>query len=510
MSLYFPFENSYSKLPAQCFSKALPTPVKKPQLIRFNEALARALNIEFSNVTDNELATVFSGNTTPANSMPLAMAYSGHQFGNLNPQLGDGRAILLGDVIDERGQLMDVQLKGAGRTPYSRGGDGRSPMGPALREYILCEAMYALGVPTTRALAVVASGEPVVRQQREPGAVFTRVASSHIRVGTFQYFALHRDDEGLTALADHVIERHYSDIDSTADDRYLQMFKAICKAQADLIAHWMLLGFIHGVMNTDNMTVSGETIDYGPCAFIDAFSINKKFSSIDQQGRYAYNNQPAIGQWNLARLAESLLGLFPGDEKEAVTAAKEVLTDYSLWHHSAWQNGMNKKLGFSSVVAGDENSTENDKAFSERLLKILDDGRLDFTLFFRRLSDIADLGSSADRTALLALTDDREARKSEPLITEVNKWLDDWQARLSEREVDLMAVKTRMNSVNPAIIPRNHRVAEAIAAAEDGDYTVFEKLLSAIEKPYVSRPEFAEYEKGPQPEEKVLRTFCGT
>lgn len=512
MTLYFPFENAYAQLPAQCFSNALPTPVKKPQLIRFNEALARTLNIDFSNVTDDELAVVFSGNETPENSEPLAMAYSGHQFGNLNPQLGDGRAILLGDLIDEHGQLMDVQLKGAGRTPYSRGGDGRSPMGPAIREYILCEAMYALGVPTTRALAVVASGEPVVRQQREPGAVFTRVASSHIRVGTFQYFALRRDEEGLTAIADHVIKRHYPDIDSTADDRYLQLFKAICQAQADLIAHWMLLGFIHGVMNTDNMTVSGETIDYGPCAFIDAFSMNKKFSSIDQQGRYAYNNQPAIGQWNLARLAESLLGLFPGDEKEAVAAATEILGDYSHWHHSAWQAGINKKLGFSTVGDEDDaiNRTENDKAFSERLLKILDDGRLDFTLFFRRLSDLADQGSNADRASLLALADDPEARKSEPLLTELNTWLDDWQTRLSEREVDLIKVKARMYSVNPAIIPRNHRVAEAIAAAEAGDYTVFDKLLSAVEQPYVSRPEFAEYEQGPQPEEKVLRTFCGT
>jgi uncharacterized protein YdiU (UPF0061 family) len=503
MSLFFPFENAYAKLPSQCFSKALPTPVKQPQLIRFNEALARTLNINFSNVTDDELAAVFSGNETPENSEPLAMAYSGHQFGNLNPQLGDGRAILLGDLIDEHGQLMDVQLKGAGRTPYSRGGDGRSPMGPAIREYILCEAMYALGVPTTRALAVVASGEPVVRQQREPGAVFTRVGSSHIRVGTFQYFALRRDEEGLKAIADHVIKRHYPGIDSTAEDRYLQMFNAICKAQAELIAKWMLLGFIHGVMNTDNMTVSGETIDYGPCAFIDAFSMNKKFSSIDQQGRYAYNNQPAIGQWNLARLAEAILDLFPGDEKDAVTAAKEILGDYSQWHHDAWQQGINKKLGLSSVVDGD-------KEFSERLLTILDDGRLDFTLFFRRLSDLAVQGPNADRSALLALADDAEARKSESLLTTLNQWLDDWQVMLSEREIDLVAVQTRMYSVNPAIIPRNHRVAEAIAAAEDGDYTVFEKLLNAVEKPYVSRPEFADYEKGPQPAEKVLRTFCGT
>jgi uncharacterized protein YdiU (UPF0061 family) len=503
MSLFFPFENAYAKLPSQCFSKALPTPVKQPQLIRFNEALARTLNINFSNVTDDELATVFSGNETPENSEPLAMAYSGHQFGNLNPQLGDGRAILLGDLIDEHDQLMDVQLKGAGRTPYSRGGDGRSPMGPAIREYILCEAMYALGVPTTRALAVVASGEPVVRQQREPGAVFTRVGSSHIRVGTFQYFALRRDEEGLKAIADHVIKRHYPDIDSTAEDRYLQMFNAICKAQAELIAKWMLLGFIHGVMNTDNMTVSGETIDYGPCAFIDAFSMNKKFSSIDQQGRYAYNNQPAIGQWNLARLAEAILDLFPGDEKDAVTAAKEILGDYSQWHHDAWQLGMNKKLGLSSVIDGD-------KAFSERLLAILDDGRLDFTLFFRRLSDLAVQGPNADRSALLALADDAEARKSESLLATLNQWLDDWQAQLSEREVDLVAVQTCMYSVNPAIIPRNHRVAEAIAAAEAGDYSVFERLLKAVEQPYVDRPEFADYQKGPQPTEKVLRTFCGT
>ncbi|WP_430460227.1 protein adenylyltransferase SelO [Thalassolituus sp. LLYu03] len=500
MSVRIPFINAYAALPDRFYARVLPTPVKAPQLIRFNHGLAQTLGIELNGADDAELAELFSGNRMAEGAEPLAMAYSGHQFGHLNPQLGDGRAILLGDVTDANGQQRDIQLKGSGRTPFSRGGDGRSPLGPALREYILCEAMTALGVPSTRALAVVASGEAVVREQMEPGAVFTRVAASHIRVGTFQYFALRRDNEALQLLADHVLARHYPDIDTQADDRYRQLFRAVCQRQAQLIARWMLLGFIHGVMNTDNMTISGETIDYGPCAFMDAYHNETVFSSIDRQGRYAYQNQPAIGQWNLARLAETLLPLFPGDEAQAVADATAILQDYVHMHQRAWEQGMAAKLGFSAVQEGDRER-------AEALLVLLQEGRIDYTLFFRRLSHCT--LSGADRGALLSLLDLPQCRKTAPLEQQLNQWIDGWQQALQQREA-LPDAEARMLAANPAIIPRNHRVAEAIKAAEQGDYSVFHSLLAALEKPFSEAPEFAAYQLPPQPEQQVLRTFCGT
>ncbi|MEE2732600.1 MAG: YdiU family protein [Pseudomonadota bacterium] len=500
-SLIIPFDNAYARLPESCFAKLAPTPVQTPGLIRFNTELATELRISFDDATDSDIAAIFSGNRLPAQADPLAMAYCGHQFGQLNPQLGDGRAILLGDLVDVHGQRRDIQLKGSGRTPFSRGGDGRSPLGPALREYILCEAMHALGVPTTRALAVVSSGEPVLRERAEPGAVFTRVAASHIRVGTFQYFALRQDSEALQALADHVLERHYPTIDRTADDRYLQLFSAICQRQAQLIAQWLQLGFIHGVMNTDNMTVSGETIDYGPCAFMDAFSAGKVFSSIDQGGRYAYQNQSAIGQWNLARLAEAMLTLFPGDEDEAVAAATTVLKEFADVHGQAWQQAMGQKLGFGGVEAGDLQRIS-------ALLELLEQGGLDYTLFFRRLCKVTQ--PEQDRSDLLALLTLPDCRNSAAMERNLHEWLDEWQQQLRQREPDPTAVQSRMLAANPAIIPRNHRVAEAIAAAEAGDYAVFENLLAALAQPYAELPQFAAYQEPPQPAQRVHRTFCGT
>ena len=508
MPVVFPFENIYAQLPEQCFERVMPTPVKTPTLIRFNAPLATELNIEFSDAGDEELAQVFSGNLVPHNADPLAMAYSGHQFGNLNPQLGDGRAILLGDLYDSNAKLKDIQLKGSGRTPFSRGGDGRSPLGPALREYILCEAMHALGIATTRALAVVSSGEHVIRQQREPGAVFTRVASSHIRVGTFQYFAIRRDHVALKALADHVIDRHFPELKSSPESEniYLSLFKNIVKKQAELIASWMNLGFIHGVMNTDNMTVSGETIDYGPCAFIDAFNRKKVFSSIDQQGRYAYINQPAIGQWNLTRLAEAMLPLFMNDtdsgadEKQAIDDATQILNDYVQMHQSAWESGMAKKLGFSSVETGDRECFES-------LLDLLDESRLDFTLFFRRLSDCTDPNN--DTSALFTLFDSPDARSMDDIKQRLSDWISNWQARLSERE-ELKVAEERMKQNNPAIIPRNHQVQAVISAAEEGDYAPFDALLGALKSPYEQHAEYVAYEAPPLPAEQVFRTFCGT
>ena len=495
-----PFDNAYARLPAQCYARVLPTPVANPALIRFNHGLAAELGINVNGSSDAELAAVFAGNDIPDGADPLAMAYSGHQFGHLNPQLGDGRAILLGDVVDTHCQRRDIQLKGSGRTPFSRGGDGRSPLGPVLREYILCEAMHALGVPTTRALAAVSSGEWVYREGREPGAVFTRVAASHIRVGTFQYFALRRDHDALQQLADHVIERHYPHIDAHSNEKYRQLFEAICKNQAQLIAQWMQLGFIHGVMNTDNMTVSGESIDFGPCAFMDAYHPETVFSSIDRQGRYAYRNQPAIGQWNLARLAEALLPLINADEKTAIAEATHILQEYPRLQHDAWLQHMAEKIGFRQVQ-------ESDQAFIEQLLHLLEQGRLDYTLFLRRLSHCTQ--SNDDRSELLALLNLPECRKTSALEQQLMDWLNNWQQQLTERG-DSHSASQRMQNKNPAVIPRNHRVAEAITAAEAGDYSVFEQLLAALEQPYRELAEYAAYQQPPEPAEKVLKTFCGT
>lgn len=493
MPVQIPFTNLYATLPEHFYAETLPTPVQNPQLISFNYQLAEKLGIQLENCSNAELAQLFSGNLLPTDSFPIALAYAGHQFGHLNPQLGDGRAVLLGDLLDSQGRRRDIQLKGSGRTPFSRNGDGRSPLGPVLREYLLCEGMHALGVPTTRALAAVTSGEQVYRHAPEPGAVFTRVAASHIRVGTFVYFAIRGDTQGVQRLADHVLERQYPEIDTQATDRYVQLFTAICRKQAELVAWWMQLGFVHGVMNTDNMTVSGEGIDYGPCAFLESYRAKAVFSSIDQHGRYAFINQPSIAQWNLARLAETLLQLFDSNEQTAIEIAKEILSQFAHWQHEAWLKHMRAKLGFAHQHDGDE-------ALILQLLQILEAGEVDYSLFMRRLSLLTH--KEADRQPVLALAQaDQHAA--------LHQWLDTWQELLFEQQESKSAAE-RIRAHSPAIIPRNHRVAEAIAAAEAGDLSVFNRLLAAITQPYADTDAFVEFQQPAQPEQRVQKTFCGT
>ncbi|TAX54848.1 YdiU family protein [Rhizobium leguminosarum] len=487
----FPFDNSYVGLPPHFFAAQAPTAVAEPWLIKLNEPLAAELGLDVETLR-RDGAAIFSGNLVPEGAEPLAMAYAGHQFGGFSPQLGDGRAILLGEVVDRSGKRYDIQLKGAGPTPFSRRGDGRAAIGPVLREYIISEAMFALGIPATRALAAVTTGEPVYREEVLPGAVFTRVAASHIRVGTFQYFAARGDNDGVRALADYVIDRHYPAL-KEAENPYLALFDAVCERQAALIARWLHVGFIHGVMNTDNMTVSGETIDFGPCAFMDAYDPATVFSSIDQHGRYAYANQPGIGQWNLARLGETLLPLIDAEPDSAVDKANVVIKSYGERFQAYWLAGMREKIG----LAGEE---DGDLELVQALLSLMQVQGADFTLAFRRLSDLA--GDDAAAPAFAAGF--REPDTS-------GAWLTQWRERLSRDAQTATERAIAMRSVNPAFIPRNHRVEQVIkAAVEDGDFSLFEALLSVLSKPYEDQPGFAAYREPPKPDERVLATFCGT
>src|SRR5690348_2845098 len=381
MTVHFPFQNSYTALPANFFARVAPTPVDKPRLIKLNRALARHLGLDPEMLETPEGAEILAGKTLPAGADPIAMAYAGHQFGHFVPQLGDGRAILLGEVIDKDGVRRDIQLKGSGRTPFSRRGDGRAALGPVLREYIVSEAMFALGIPTTRSLAAVITGESVVRETMLPGAVLTRVASSHIRVGTFQYFAARQDSDALRRLADHVIARHYPHL-AGVERPYHALLEAVIARQADLVARWLHIGFIHGVMNTDNTSISGETIDYGPCAFLDHYDPAQVFSSIDEMGRYAYANQPRIALWNLTRLAECLLPLFSDDQEKAIGQAQEILGGFPEQFSTAYQAGLRAKIGLFTARDGDE-------ALVQDLLDAMAQGKADFTLTFRRLGDAA-------------------------------------------------------------------------------------------------------------------------
>ena len=486
-----PFDNSYARLPPQFFARQAPSAATAPRLIKLNEALAEELGLNVE-ALKREGAAIFSGNLVPAGADPLAMAYAGHQFGQFVPQLGDGRAILLGEVVDRNGKRRDIQLKGAGQTPFSRRGDGRAALGPVLREYIVSEAMHALGVPTTRALAAVTTGQPVYREDILPGAVFTRVAASHIRVGTFQFFAARGDDEGIRTLADYVIDRHYPELKGS-DAPYLALYRAVSERQAALIARWLQIGFIHGVMNTDNMTISGETIDFGPCAFVDTYHAGTVFSSIDQNGRYAYANQPAIGQWNLARLGETLLPLFDADVDKAVEAANAVIKDYGERFQHHWLAGMRRKIGLA-------NTEEDDLDLIQALLALMQDGEADFTLAFRRLSGTIEAGMDEEGFA---------ASFKDPAA--LSPWLDRWRERLSRDPQATLQRKAAMRRVNPAFIPRNHRIEQAIqAAVEDDDFSLFEALLRVLAKPYEDQPEFEPYTRPPQPAERVLQTFCGT
>jgi uncharacterized protein YdiU (UPF0061 family) len=491
MTVHFPFQNTYAALPANFFARVAPTPVASPRLIKLNRPLAVHLGLDPDLLDTPEGAEILSGKRLPDGADPIAMAYAGHQFGHFVPQLGDGRAILLGEVIDKDGVRRDIQLKGSGPTPFSRRGDGRAALGPVLREYIVSEAMFALDIPTTRSLAAVITGESVMRETMLPGAVLTRVASSHIRVGTFQYFSARQDNDAVRRLADHVIARHYPHL-AGANRPYHALLEAVIGRQADLVARWLHVGFIHGVMNTDNTSISGETIDYGPCAFLDHYDPAQVFSSIDEMGRYAYANQPRIALWNLTRLAECLLPLFGDDQEKAVSEAQEILGAFPEKFSAAYQAGLRAKIGLFTA-------RDSDEALVQDLLDAMAKGKADFTLIFRRLSDAAE-GPVADAT-VRSLFDDPAA---------FDEWAARWRQRTSEEPQSPAERRAAMRSVNPAFIPRNHRIEAAIAAAVMDDYAPFEALIKVLAKPFEDQPEFADYADPPKPDERVCQTFCGT
>jgi uncharacterized protein YdiU (UPF0061 family) len=491
MTVHFPFQNSYAALPANFFARVAPTPVATPRLIKLNRPLAVHLGLDPDLLETAEGAEILAGKTVPPGADPIAMAYAGHQFGHFVPQLGDGRAILLGEVIDSDGVRRDIQLKGSGPTPFSRRGDGRAALGPVLREYIVSEAMAALGIPTTRSLAAVMSGERVLRETALPGAVLTRVAASHIRVGTFQYFAARSDTEAVRQLADHVIARHYPDL-KQAERPYHALLAAVIGRQAELVARWLLVGFIHGVMNTDNTSISGETIDYGPCAFMDQFDPATVFSSIDEFGRYAYANQPRIALWNLTRFAESLLPLFDEDKDKAIEQAEAALVGFADSFNTAYKAGLRRKLGLFT-------EQDDDPALAQDLLNAMKPGKADFTLTFRRLSDAAGDGDLSHARALF----------EEPAA--FDEWAARWHARTAMEPQSAAERRTAMRSVNPAFIPRNHRIEAVIRAAVDrDDFAPFEELLTVLAKPFEDQPDYAAYMQPPEPDQRVLQTFCGT
>jgi serine/tyrosine/threonine adenylyltransferase len=492
MTVHFPFQNTYAALPANFFARVAPTPVASPRLIKLNRPLALQLGLDPDLLESPEGAEILAGKALPDGADPIAMAYAGHQFGHFVPQLGDGRAILLGEVIDADSVRRDIQLKGSGPTPFSRRGDGRAALGPVLREYIVSEAMATLGIPTTRSLAAVLTGESVLRETALPGAVLTRVASSHIRVGTFQYFAARRDTEGVRRLADHVIARHYPEV-ADHERPYLALLSAVIARQANLVARWLLVGFIHGVMNTDNTSISGETIDYGPCAFMDHYDPKQVFSSIDEMGRYAYANQPRIAQWNLTRLAECLLPLISEDQDKAVTEAQAAIGEFVEIFDAAYQAGLRRKLGLLTA-------RDDDRMLAQDLLDTMAKNQADFTLTFRRLSDAA-----------LGPDHDGEIRQLFADPAAYDEWAARWRQRLGEEPQDSRARRTAMRAVNPAFIPRNHRVEAVIEAAVNrDDFAPFEELLAVLSKPYEDQPAFSAYAEPPEPHERVLQTFCGT
>src|SRR5712671_2345048 len=486
------FDNSYARLPDRFFARLQPTPVAAPRLVRLNTKLAFDLGLNPEKLAAPRSVEILAGNRVPQGGEPLAMAYAGHQFGTFVPQLGDGRAILLGEVIDRAGVRRDIQLKGAGPTPYSRRGDGRAALGPVLREYIVSEAMAALGIPTTRALAAVTTGEPVWRETTLPGAVLTRVASSHIRVGTFQFFAARRDVDAIRRLADHVIARHYPEASGGAHP-YRALLDQVISRQAALIAQWLLVGFIHGVMNTDNMSIAGETIDYGPCAFMDVYHPRAVYSSIDQIGRYAYGNQPDIAQWNLVRLAETLLPLLAEDNDAAIKEAQEAIGEFAKVFDTAYAAGLRRKLGLLEV-------RPNDISLAQDLLDRMAHNGADFTQVFRRLCDAA-AGPDGD-TVVRTLFADSVA---------FDGWAARWRHRLSQESGESNERRSVMRAANPAFIPRNHLVEEAIiAAVNEGDFSPFERLLSVVSTPYEDQLAFGRYADPPRPDQVVHQTFCGT
>ena len=476
------FDTSYARLPERFYARLAPTPVRSPRLVKFNSALAHELGLEARQWASEKGAAILSGNSMPEWAQPLAMAYAGHQFGHFSPQLGDGRAILLGEIIAGNGTRYDLHLKGAGRTPFSRRGDGRATLGPMLREYIISEAMHALGIPTTRSLAVVATGEPVLRETVLPGALVARVAASHLRVGTFEYFAAKGDVEAVRILADYAIDRHYPEIKANPTP-YLSLLAAVCEAQASLVARWMQVGFIHGVMNTDNMTISGETIDYGPCAFMDEYSPATVFSSIDHQGRYAFGNQPHIAHWNLVCLANTLLPLVDTNHEKSIPLAEEVINQFPGHFARHWRAGMRRKLGLVS-------EQPEDVRLIEDLLTLMQEHAADYTNTFRQLCAVAE---------------------GEATLPGYEAWGARWQTRLGQESHSRSAAAALMRTHNPAVIPRNHQVEAALnAAVRQENFAPLETLLVVLSTPFDLKPEYAQYSAPPAPEERVQQTFCGT
>ena len=488
----FPFDNSYARLPDRFFVRQAPQPVSAPRLVALNERLADELGLDAAALRTPEGIAALAGNRVPSGAEPLAMAYAGHQFGHFVPQLGDGRAILLGEVLDRYGKRRDIQLKGSGRTPFSRSGDGRAALGPVLREYIISECFAGLGIPTTRSLAAVLTGDFVARETLLPGAVLTRVANSHVRVGTFQFFAARGDQQAISDLTDYVIARHYPDL-AAAPNKARALLDAVIAAQAKLVARWMCAGFIHGVMNTDNTSIAGETIDYGPCAFMDAYHPLTVFSSIDAQGRYAYANQPAIAQWNLARLAETLLMSIDADRNAAIGQAQEAIEAFPDLFTAAMTEGLRAKIGLFQARDGD-------LQLAQSLFDAMAHGAADFTLVFRALCEAA-----ADETK------DAEVARlfSEPAV--FTAWTPAWRKRLAEETASPAERAAAMRRVNPAIIARNHRVEDAIRAATDrGDMVPFNRLVAALSHPFEAPGEYAELALPPKEDEIVRETFCGT
>ena len=482
------FDNSYIKLPQRFYTKQSPVPVSNPALIAANHALSEYLGIDPLWLESDEGVNVIAGNELPNGSEPIATVYAGHQFGHWNPQLGDGRAVLLGEIVAKDGERYDIQLKGSGITPYSRNGDGRAPLGPIIREYIVSEAMAALGIPTSRTLAAVTTGDAVYRERRLDGGVLARVAKSHIRIGTMQYFASIEDTEGLKLLVDHIIERHYPEV-AASENPALTMFEQVMRRQAYLIAHWQGIGFIHGVMNTDNMLLSGETIDYGPCAFMDTFDSAALYSSIDQQGRYAYRNQPAIANWNLACLAQTLIPLFHVEEEKSVEIAQNSLSQFSEFYQQQYLEVFSHKLGLTTMQEGDEQLIQD-------FLELLQNQRCDFTLAFRRLSELP-IGTS-DIKQLFDFTDN------------FNNWIKRWQLRCIEEPISNEDRYQQMMATNPAFIPRNHLVEEAIQLAYAGDFTMFHRLNERLAKPFEYNADDQALATPPRPDQIVQQTFCGT
>ena len=484
------FDNTYARELEGFYVEWQADRVPSPELIQFNRALARELGLEPDNATADAWAEVFAGNATLPGAHPIAQAYAGHQFGGFSPKLGDGRALLLGEVVSRSGDRFDIQLKGSGSTPFSRGADGKAALGPVLREYLMAEAMHALGVPTTRALAAVTTGEKVVREDVLPGAVLTRVASSHIRVGTFQFFAVRRAHDQVEQLVHYTINRHYPD--ATHSERpALALFEAVGDAQAKLIAKWLSLGFVHGVMNTDNMTVSGETIDYGPCAFIDAYDPNAVYSSIDTGGRYAYGNQPLIAQWNLARFAETLIPVLGAEPEAAAGLLTEQLESFSDRFARYWLAEMRRKLGFASDRDGDLN-------LINELLGHMAAAKADFTGTFRQLAAFVRGGGDALDEKLVG-------------VEGFSDWLEEFQARIADEEGTPEECAAAMDAVNPVYIPRNHKVEEALdAAVTEGDLEPFNSLLALVTQPFVVQPGQDAYAAPAPPAFGRHVTYCGT